>query len=452
MYDTRDTIVAIASAPGGAARAIVRLSGSQTVSILERCFRASDAQDWAKVTTPTAVAGSLRLTQTRVALPADLYLWPGPRSYTREPLAELHTLGSPPLASALLGTLCENGARLAAPGEFTMRAFLAGRLDLAQAEAVMGVVDARGAAELTQALAQLAGGIARPLATVRDHLLDLLAELEAGLDFVEEDLEFISRDELERGLCIVSELLNQIESQFGSRERHDAPPRVTLVGLPNVGKSSLFNALASGARALVSEQAGTTRDYLAITLDLDGARCQLIDTAGAAVASDPISLAAQLAMSEQSDASELRLLCIDASRSLDPWEQRELATNRGAREMLVLTKCDRPRQVQLSCPALQTSAETGSGLDSLKSAIAGALAELARAAEEACPAAQQCVASVRAASESMGRARRLAHGHVGDELVAAEVRAALAELGKVAGAVYTDDLLDRVFSRFCIGK
>jgi tRNA modification GTPase len=191
-----DTIAAIASAPGGAARGIVRLSGPGVLDCLKRSFVIADEQcsSLEAILAAHAVRGTLRLPTTR--LPCELYYWPGARSYTREPLAELHTLGSPPLLASALAALCQAGARLAQPGEFTLRAFLAGRLDLTQAEAVLGVIDARGRTQLDAALAQLAGGLSAPLGRLRERLIDLLAHLEAGLDFVEEKIEFISSAEL----------------------------------------------------------------------------------------------------------------------------------------------------------------------------------------------------------------------------------------------------------------
>jgi tRNA modification GTPase len=192
MYHTDDTICAIASAPAGAARGIVRLSGPGTIAVLERCFRCADTTSLEQVRVASVLVGTVAMDQSRVVLDADVYLWPGGRSYTRQDAAEIHTIGSPPLLSALVRTVCAAGARLAEPGEFTLRAFLAGRLDLTQAEAVLGIIDARSDEQFRTALEQLAGGLARPLDRLRGTLLDLLAHLEAGLDFVEEDIQFVT--------------------------------------------------------------------------------------------------------------------------------------------------------------------------------------------------------------------------------------------------------------------
>ncbi len=219
--------------------------------------------------------------ELRSPLPATLYVWPNARSYTRQPQAEVHTLGSPPLLQCVLRAVCQAGARPAEPGEFTLRAFLSGRLDLTQAEAVLGVIDARGDDQLRAALEQLAGGLAGPLGQLRDRLLDLLAHLEAGLDFVEEDIEFITARELDGQLLAAAGAVDRLAQQMASRDLAGELPVVALTGWPNTGKSSLFNALLGDCQALVSEVAGATRDYLTGELEWRGLRFQLVDTAGA---------------------------------------------------------------------------------------------------------------------------------------------------------------------------
>jgi len=294
VYHLDDTICAIATAPGGAARGVVRISGVGVRTCLEHCFTSATDPDWPTAGHAAALPGTLQVEPLSTALPCDLYYWPTAKSYTREPAAELHTIGSPPLLQAVLRSVCAAGARLAEPGEFTLRAFLGGRLDLTQAEAVLGVIDASGGEQLEVALAQLAGGVAQPLGLLRDDLLDLLAELEAGLDFVEEDISFIAADELGKRLADAGEAVGRVAAQMSQRLRANDLPRVVLIGEPNVGKSSLFNALARGAQvesALVSGSAGTTRDYLTAVIDLDGIGCELVDTAGVDPDASPGSIA-----------------------------------------------------------------------------------------------------------------------------------------------------------------
>jgi tRNA modification GTPase len=454
-----DTIVAVASASGGAARGIVRLSGPRAVACLEGVFRPSRPVDLQTLGAARAVPGALLLDATADRrLACEAYIWPGRRSFTGQPAAEIHALGSPPLLEAVVRLCCEAGARLAQPGEFTMRAFLAGRIDLTQAEAVLGVIQADDDRSLDVALAQLAGGLAAPLLQLRNLLLDLLAQLEAGFDFADEDLPFLAPGELENELASATQLLRRMVERLGSRDVVAPRVRVVLAGRPSVGKTRLFNAL-SGADALVSPQPGTTRDYLTAEIDLDGVRCLLIDTAGIdqrrrrrrGSENASIDAAAQELAAEQHREAQVRLLCLDASQPLDDWERRQLA--RRSEWLPVLTKIDAPRRVEPVVAAVQTSARTGEGLGALLAVLREAVVAAQGAPGDVVPAtAARCRESLRLAGECLAQASELAATDRGDKLFAADLRVALDELGKVAGVVYTEDILDRIFSRFCVGK
>jgi tRNA modification GTPase len=456
MHHVDDTIAAIASPPGGALRGVVRISGPQVIACLKRCFRAAEDGDLSRIRHASVLPGTLQIAPPVGALQCDLYLWPNERSYTKQPSAELHTIGAPPLLEAALQTLCDAGARLAEPGEFTMRAFLAGRLDLTQAEAVLGVIDARNRGELRVALSQLAGGLAAPLNELRSQLLDLLAHLEAGLDFVEEDIEFIARGELRRQLDGAAELVSRIESQLSTRAERGGVPRVVLVGWPNVGKSSLFNALAGDSAAIVSHLAGTTRDYLSRAVIVDGVELLLIDTAGVETLDprgDDVVAEAQKMMAGQNAQADLQLFCIDSTRPINAWEEAELEAPTPRPRLVVLTKTDARRAPTLGVSGIETSSRTRAGLGALRQALRRRIESLAgREYLAVAGTATRCRESLRLAAECLRRASGLARDALGEELVAAEIRSTLEELGKVVGAVHTDDILDRIFSRFCIGK
>jgi tRNA modification GTPase len=472
--DLDDTIAAIASAAGGAARGIVRISGPGAFACVAAIFRARDAREGGTLARSAsegergnAVIPRLRyglvsgvvVLPTLGAVPARAYLWPTSRSYTRQPSAELHLLSSPPILEAALAAVCAAGARLARPGEFTLRAFLAGRLDLTQAEAVLGVIEAAGQQDLATALAQLAGGLARPLSQLREALLDLLAHLEAGLDFVEEDIEFITPAELTAQLNAAQAQVAAIAQQLAGRGEAGELPTVVLAGLPNAGKSSLFNALAGAGSAIVSPLAGTTRDFVARPARLGDRECLLIDTAGLGEgAPDGVvtHLAAEAARQQLREA-DLVLLCREALKPEAPAKDHpapSLALQASIHAALVVwTKCD------LLSPGaappeggLPTSSRTGQGLDELWTAVAQRLDARAGEAGVVAGTADRCRQSLRLAEAALARASTAARAAAGPELVAAEVRLALEELGQVVGAVYTEDLLDRVFSRFCIGK
>ncbi len=302
-------------------------------------------------------------------VPCDLFVWPTRRSYTRQPVVELHTFGSPPLLEALVATLCAAGARLAEPGEYTLRAFLAGRIDLTQAEAVLGVIDAQAPDVLSTALAQMAGGLSKPLQRLREELLQLLAELEAGLDFVEEDIEFVSAEQVVRRLQSAAQLLMETADQLASRHARGAAQQIVLLGRPNAGKSSLFNALVKtyGCRtgtdqpqspaALVSPQRGTTRDYLIATISLGGIQCEVVDTAGideagihdASAASNAatdrtdstakISATAKKLAERSGECATLRVYCIEIPMD-NAIGEFAIASQATDCEVLVLTKGD----------------------------------------------------------------------------------------------------------------
>jgi tRNA modification GTPase len=476
MHALDETIVAIASPHGGGARGIVRLSGPNLRGCLEKCFRPDPPQNLASVPRAFVAPGILWLEGYASPARCQLFLWPGKRSYTGQPVAEVHTIGSPPLLEAVVRAACRGGARPAEPGEFTLRAFLAGRIDLTQAEAVLGVIDASGTAELDAALKQLAGGLAGPLRKLRSDLLELLAHLEAGFDFADEDLPFITAKELLGQLQTASSQVDDLVEKLAFRGESTARVRVALVGPPNAGKSSLFNALAGRQGAIVSDIAGTTRDYLTAELDLDGVKCELIDTAGIEDVpmhdgTDAVKAAAQQMSQDQFRTAHVRIECAEATGAGVPalagdCEQHQI--NQELQRIFVLTKCDRPyaglssltdaERQDAECQAgkpdvLRTSAVTGEGIRELKSAIRAAVLRASMPQSEVVAGtAVRCGESLRLAAASLERARAAVSDGLGEELIATEVRVALHELGKVAGAIYTEDVLDRIFSRFCIGK
>jgi tRNA modification GTPase len=278
---TDDTIVAIATPPTAAARGIVRMAGPQALACLCTGFTADAPAALANLRRPTAVAGRWTFRELGDRqLCCDAYIWPGVQSFSRQPTVELHLLGSPPLLEAIVDQCCAAGARLARPGEFTLRAFLAGRLDLVQAEAVLGLIDARDSAQFRTALQQLAAGLGGRLHALQGQLLDLLAELEAGLDFADEALDLLPAGQVVAQLADIARALQDFRSQLTRRSVAGRRLRVALIGPPNAGKSSLFNALTTQGQALVSPQAGTTRDYLVQPLQLGDLEVELIDTAG----------------------------------------------------------------------------------------------------------------------------------------------------------------------------
>jgi tRNA modification GTPase len=361
-------------------------------------------------------------------------------------------VGSPPLLSLVLAHCLARGARHAERGEFTLRAFLSGRIDLTRAEAVLGVIDARSQEQLDAALEQLAGGLSGPILALRDRLLELLAHLEATLDFTEEpDVEPLARAAQATELTGLAAELSAISRRLTERDRPDGHPRVVLVGPPNVGKSRLFNALLDQERAIVSPEAGTTRDYLSSDLDCDGLRIELVDTAGIDVPEGNVATQAQAVAATQAQRADLLLDCHSAETAATALPSRAPERAR----LHVWTKSDRAlpdRETRAHAELIVTSAATGAGLAALREAIARAIRS--QEGEGILPAgtSARCRESIgRAQAALESAANTLLEGR-GDELVAFDLRLALEELGKVTGSVVTDDILDRIFQRFCIGK
>ncbi|MCG8650118.1 MAG: tRNA modification GTPase [Pirellulales bacterium] len=456
MLDVEETIVAIASPTSPAVRGIVRLSGADVETVLKRLRAApppaSPTSGRARRYT-TAVDGGDPLGR----IPVDVLLWPHRQSYTGQPSAELHTFGCLPLLQALVQAVIEAGARAARPGEFTLRAFLAGRLDLTQAEAVLGVIEAEEQQALDHALGQLAGNLSRPLDRLRNEMLDLLADVEAGLDFVDEDIEFIADADLVDRLSVIAGALTDTAKQMQVRSGGAMRTTIVLRGLPNAGKSRLANALAEREVAIVADVPGTTRDSVTADLNIGRHPVKLIDTAGLETAQATVDRLSQQQAARVSTQASLRIWCVDFSR--DDFqricEQLPTQSDRlsGCIDLCVATKMDlRPAQ-HPPTGWIGTSATSGQGIEGLKRAIAAAIETFDRQETgSVAGTAARCGQSIARAKSAIDAAVELTQTHQGHELVASELRTAVEQLGEVTGAVYTDDILDRVFGRFCIGK
>lgn len=467
-----DTIAALASAPGAAERGIVRISGPSIRRVLADWFEPDDREAWQSARVASVHSGRLTGVSSRQPIRVDIYDWPNRQSYTGQPLVELHLPGSPPLLETVLSRVYSHGARPARAGEFTLRAFLAGKLDLLQAEAVLGVIDAHDHHELQAALSQLAGGLSGRLSTLRRDLLELLADLEAGLDFIEEDIEFVSRCEVlgrvASAKCFVEELLRQTSDRMQSTSRS----RVVLAGLPNAGKSTLFNRLTSSTTALVSPIEGTTRDFLQATVEWSGLTFDLVDTAGWEEFAEKISEAAQHFRTEQVESADLVIWC--SAANLDRTRQNldnrlfEQTRQQSRACVRIQTQADlsdgtmwlrghEPLESAIFSDLtdeLEVSAVTGEGLNPLADALRQSLAASRDGARQWLGmTAARCRESLECVAQALSRAEDSAGvSSIGDELIAVDIREALDHLGRILGVIYTDDILDRVFSKFCIGK
>ena len=461
-------IAALASPPGGSARGIVRISGNQIRNVLDGWFQPQNIDTWNSAKFASSHPGIIHLDgQTRhMEIPVQVLLWPNRRSYTGQPVIELHLPGSPCLLEAVLNEVYRHEARPARPGEFTLRAFLAGKLDLLQAEAVLGVIDAHDQAELETALSQLAGGISTNLSSLRRDLLELLADLEAGLDFIEEDIEFVSRQDVIERLSQSRQIVDRLVRQSMERMQSRVRPQVVLAGLPNAGKSTLFNKLSGTNSALVSADRGTTRDFLTRAVNWNGLSFDLIDTAGWEVDARGIAADAQQKRMTQLNRADLVIWCTSAS--LSEFERAfddELLTKQQDKSSSIIrlfTKSDLvasdaievKESTNLPFDAIRISAVSEAGLADLEDALHQYFGKSHSGSSQWLGmTSARCRETLDSLANALERCERTACiPTVGDELIAVDLRDSLDHLGVILGVIYTDDILDRVFSKFCIGK
>ncbi len=472
-----DTICGIATPAGEGGIGIIRLSGPQSIQVASRVVRLRSGQALAGVPSfHLHVADFMERAALERADPPSSQPTPydeglvvvmrAPRSYTREDIVEIHCHGGALILKRLCESLLHHGARLAQPGEFTKRAFLNGRLDLAQAEAVLDTIRAKTDAALRLAQDQLRGTLSTQANVLRERLLALLAHVEAGIDFVEEDVRFIGAEEL---IISLRDAEARIARWLSSAERgrilRDGLPTV-IVGRPNVGKSSLLNALAQRDRAIVTPIPGTTRDVLEEYLNVEGIPLRLLDTAGLRETTDPVEQEGVRRTRQAIDQADLILLVLDASQPLQTEDWAILAHLAGKRRLIVRNKMDLPARWEESAlhqrlrdlggddvTVINISALTGQGMDALGQAIAsiGSSPSLEPAEIPAvtrlrhCEALGRCHAAIQQALQSVST-------ELPPECVALDLRAASDALGELTGAITTDEILERIFSEFCIGK
>jgi len=452
------TIAAISSPPGGARRGVVRLSGPDASGLLARTVRLAGSP----APPPERGAFRGRFLDGRGEQPLLLLWMPGPRSYTREDVAELHLPGAPPLVEAALARLLELGAEPALPGEFTRRAFLNGRLDLTRAEGVLALVEATNEGERRAAAELLAGGLERRVDELRDGLVELRTLCEASLDFDEADTGHVPAEELAALAEGARAGLVEARAWEVRRQPPSALPRVALVGAPNAGKSSLFNRATAGS-ALVGPEAGTTRDWIAGLWRLPEREVLLVDAPGIERdAVGPDARAQELAARERS-AADLALVVVDgAARDAFGSLQDLLAELPPVPVPVVFwNQLDRPGANAPptgafgDTPVVGGSALRGDGLVALSDAVSRALAPRGEGPPTARPArelfARHRAALERALAELDGGRSLLAAGAPLD-LVAEAFRGTTDALDAITGRTSPEDLLDRIFARFCLGK
>jgi len=463
------TIAAIATASGPGAVGIVRVSGPQAAALALALFRSSRPR-FSGLKPYRLHHGSLLDAQGRVLDEALIAFMPGPGSFTGEDVVEFFCHGGPAVLRAVLEELLARGARLAGPGEFSLRAFRNGRLDLAQAEAIAETIAAPTRAALHLAQLKLSGALSRRIGALRERLEALRAQLCLAVDFPDEDVECLPLPALHDEALAVAQALEALLAGVERARAWREGLLAVLAGRVNAGKSSLLNALVGRSRALVSAAPGTTRDYLEEQLDLSGLLVRLVDTAGlrgpepeAGPEVDPVEAQGQNLSREFMDRAEAVLYVLDASRPLSAVDRAALAGLSPARALVVLNKCDLPETPGaggagelahgLGLDVARVSAKTGAGLEELCSRLRGLL--LGSRAEpdpdEAAPNARQAASLSCARAELLELAREAADGLPYD-ILGLRLDAACRELAAITGEIAPDEVLASIFSKFCIGK
>lgn len=469
-----DTICAIATPVGEGGIGIVRVSGEKALDLTSALVRLRSGRSLLSVKSHTLYHADLVEPDNQPAQgPAKprrtidevlVVVMRAPHSYTAEDVVEIHCHGGPLVLQTVCDLLVRRGARLAEPGEFTKRAFLNGRLDLTQAEAVLDVIRAKTSSGLRVAQEQLRGTLSKEIGCMRERLIQLLAHVEAAIDFSEEDITFIPPNELVRGLeetmAEMARLANSCEEGRILREGVVA----AIVGRPNVGKSSLLNALLQTDRAIVTAVPGTTRDVLEEVLNIRGVPVRLLDTAGVRDTSDPVELEGIRRSRMAMEQAELLLILLDGSVPLGAEDRALLHQGKEKKHIVVVNKSDLPCRISAAelgalklsgtdSTVVWISAKTGAGLENLRDAIrAMVLRADFEPGETAIVTRLRHRASLIKAEQALAKAIESVKANLPGEFIALDLRGAIDALGDITGAVTTDDVLDRIFSEFCIGK
>ena len=486
-----DTICAIATPVGEGGIGIIRVSGAQAVEVAAHVVRPRNRQ-------PLHQLESHRLYLSDVLYP-ESPLPPGegqgegpsqgesqgsaidealvvvmrkPRSYTGEDVVEIQTHGGAWILQATCHGLIRHGARLAQPGEFTKRAFLNGRLDLTQAEAVLDTIQATTSRSLQAAQSLLRGSLSKEIETFRERLIRVLAHVEAGMDFAEEDITFIQAAEVQQALTDTQRAVEQLITSYEEGRLIREGIKVAIIGRPNVGKSSLLNALLKLDRAIVSDQPGTTRDVIDESLNVRGIPLRLLDTAGLRQTQDTIEGEGIRRTEDAIAEADVLLLVLDGAMGVTDEDRAVFETYCSRKYLLVMNKMDLPESRSFSPLPLgegqgegpnqgedegtgfvKVSAKTGEGLDHLTAVIQSVcLKEGLEATPSVLVTRLRHKASLEQAHSSIEEAMRSLERKESGECVAMDIRAALDALGEITGAVSTEDILDRIFQDFCIGK
>ena len=443
-----DTIIAPSTPPGRSAIGVVRLSGPRAEEIARRLVRCKSLSPRTAALGPMVDSTGAEVDQVLATL------YPGPASYTGEDVVEVSCHGSPPVLRFAIERALELGARLATPGEFTRRALRNGRMDLVQAEGVRDLIDATTLYQARVAARQTIGALSRKLRTVKSQLVELIALLEAGIDFAEDDIAIAGKDEILGRLAPVREEVSALADGFSVGKVVRGGLKLAIVGRPNVGKSSLFNRLLGRDRAIVNPSAGTTRDAISENASFDGIPVELIDTAGIRVSSNVIESEGVERSWQALASADCALVVVDLSEGaagsdIELWQR----TLEACPALLAGNKQDLEERYLGQRPMVRVSAKTGEGVSELRAKILDQAAPgLEGMHEESLVTNIRQERLLREMLGALEKAAAAVDSQIPHEMILIDLYEALAPLDSITGGTTLDDILDRIFSTFCIGK
>jgi tRNA modification GTPase len=448
---TEDTIAAVATPSGVGAISIIRVSGPDSFKAADHIFKGKGKI--ADAATHTIHYGRIVSKNDELIDDVLISVFRTPHSYTGEDSIEISTHGNPFIAEKILKLLAHNGIRMAEPGEFTRRAFMNGRLDLAQAEAVIDVINSRTEASLKGSRSQLDGFLSAKVNQLRESIINASSFIELELDFAEEDIEFINHDELLIRIDNITSEIDKLLASYSFGRIIKDGVNVALVGMPNVGKSSLLNYMLKESRAIVSAIPGTTRDVIREELSIDGILFRLFDTAGIRVSEDEIEIEGVARSREAIKSADVILFLNDIQNGLNTGLYDEIALLAGKEKILtVVNKIDLPHGSKFKADVC-ISALTGEGISSLFSKLKEkALGTSTYSEKSAVVSNLRHYECLKKAKENLMAARESVTGRYSGEFIAVDLRGAATSLSEIIGEVTTDDILNNIFMKFCIGK
>lgn len=463
-FNSQDTILALSTAPGAGAIAVIRISGPQAIEVLRDSFALKSGKFPAikNTLTPQVFFGDLK-SATGLIDEVLITCFHAPRSYTGQNVVEISCHGSPYIQQQVLNHFLNTGLRMAEPGEFTLRAFLNGKMDLSQAEAVADLIASDNAAAHQLALRQMRGGFSTTIKELREELIHFASLIELELDFAEEDVQFANRDQLLATVKKLKNIIDKLVASFdlGNVIRNGIP--VVIAGKPNVGKSTLLNALLNEERAIVSEIAGTTRDTIEEELVLDGVKFRFIDTAGIRETNNVIEKIGVNKTLEKIQQSTLVLYMVDAREITPAALKEELAKIHSGSEtpinvIALINKIDGLALHELEKEfatiedKLFISARERIHLDQLTGLLSSQVRSGALFSETTIVSNVRHATALKKTGEALERVRTGIENGISQDYIAGDLRIALHYLGEITGTISTEDLLDNIFSKFCIGK